>query len=186
MSSLGMVNKGIYQKKKKRQNIRKKISLVCSLSHVFIKSRTCTTLSKPLESARLGFFFFCAWLLDGIHTPYMYAVYVCLICMPYMYALYVCLICMPYMYALYVTRQSTNGRICAWVMERARYYVYALYVCLICMPYMYALYVTRQSTNGRICAWVMERARYYVYALYVCLTYMPYMYALHVCPMCMP
>ena len=44
------------------------------------------------------------------YMPYMYALYVCLICMPYMYALYAggdesgvgkCLICMPYMYALY-------------------------------------------------------------------------------------
>ena len=37
---------------------------------------------------------------DGM--PYMYALYVCLVCMPHMYALYVCLTCLPYMYALYV------------------------------------------------------------------------------------
>ena len=47
---------------------------------------------------------------------YMYALYVCLICMPDMYALHVCLI----QYALY-----------------SKPYMYALYVCLICMPYMY-------------------------------------------------
>ena len=29
--------------------------------------------------------------------PYMYALYVCLICMPYMYALYVCLICIVWL-----------------------------------------------------------------------------------------
>jgi len=69
--------------------------------------------------------------------PYMYALYVCLICMRYicmyvyvcicmhMYASCVCHICMPYMYALYVCMP----------------YMYALYVCLVCVPYMCALYV---------------------------------------------
>ena len=59
-----------------------------------------------------------------VHMPYMYTLYVCLICMPYMYALhmYVVHICMPYMYALYV--------------------------CLTCMPYMYALYVCRKRTHS--------------------------------------
>ena len=47
---------------------------------------------------------------------------------PYMYDLYVCLICMPYMYC--------HDRCSMYVP-----YMYALYVCLICMPYMYALYV---------------------------------------------
>ena len=53
---------------------------------------------------------------------YMYALYVCLICMPYMYALYsmpytVSLICMPYMYALYVCLTCIT-------------------ICLICLLYM--------------------------------------------------
>jgi hypothetical protein len=35
--------------------------------------------------------------------PYMYALYVCLICMPYMYAVYVCRICYRVcVYAVYV------------------------------------------------------------------------------------
>ena len=67
--------------------------------------------------------------------PYMYALYVCLICMPYMYeVLVVCLICMPYMYALHVRR------ICMP-------YMYALYVCLICMPSMCVL-LRLQSVRG--------------------------------------
>ena len=33
-------------------------------------------------------------------SPYMYTLYVYLICMPYMYALYVCLICMHYRHQL--------------------------------------------------------------------------------------
>ena len=70
--------------------------------------------------------------------PYMYALYVCLICMPYMYALYVlyvCLICMPYMYVLYV---------CLIRMP----YMYALYVCLICMPYMQDSLPSRTPSPG--------------------------------------
>ena len=73
--------------------------------------------------------------------PYMYALYVCLICMPYMYALYVCLICVPYMYALYV---------CLICMP----YLYAVSVCricmhrLICMPFTCALYVYRICVRG--------------------------------------
>ena len=64
-------------------------------------------------------------------VPYMYALYVCLICMPYMYALYVCLICMPYMYALYV--------------------------CLICMHYMYAFHVLLRHLLERIHSMFRER-----------------------------
>ena len=64
--------------------------------------------------------------------PYMYALYVCLLCMPYMcmpymYALYVCLLCMPYVCAPY--RALCVCLICVP-------YMYALYVCLLCMPYM--------------------------------------------------
>ena len=57
--------------------------------------------------------------------PYMYALYVCLICMPYMYAS-----CMPYMQPARAVRDYRMP------------YMYALYVSLICMPYMYALYVS--------------------------------------------
>ena len=58
--------------------------------------------------------------------PYMYALYVCLICMPCVYALYVCLICMP----------------CAC----------ALCACLVCMSYVHAshasLCVSRTLVSG--------------------------------------
>ena len=50
----------------------------------------------------------------------------------YVYALYVCLICMPSMYAL---------RVCPISCPMCMPYMCALYVCLICMPSMYALYV---------------------------------------------
>ena len=61
--------------------------------------------------------------------PYMYALYVCLICMPFMYALYVCLACMP-------TYPPSHPR---------------THVCLICMPYMYAFFFlpTYPTTNPR-------------------------------------
>ena len=52
--------------------------------------------------------------------------------MPYMYASYVCLICMPYMQPARAVRDYRMP------------YMYALYVSLICMPYMYALYVCEQ------------------------------------------
>ena len=70
-----------------------------------------------------------------LFEPYMYALYVCLICMPYMYALYVCLMCMPRMYFLYV------------------YLMYALYVCLI-----YALHVV--SVTGHPRAFGLWRVRF--------------------------
>ena len=48
-----------------------------------------------------------------ICMPYVYALYVrlicsliCMPCMPYMYVLYVCLICMSYMHALYIICMS--------------------------------------------------------------------------------
>ena len=37
-----------------------------------------------------------------LHTPYVCALHVYLMCMPDTYALYVCLMCMPDMYALHV------------------------------------------------------------------------------------
>ena len=111
----------------------------------------------------------------GQSMPYVYALYVCLICMPYMYALYACLICMPCMYALCVCLP--------WIRRMP---MHALYVCLICMPYVYALYVrlicmpymdkAEWEDGGRVCP--------HTYALYVsliaCLICMPYMHALYV------
>ena len=44
----------------------------------------------------------CASVVCLICMPYMYALYVCLICMEPWWASVVCLICMLYMYALYV------------------------------------------------------------------------------------
>ena len=60
---------------------------------------------------------------------------------PYMYALYVCLICMPYMYApLTVFDQGFAGIP----------YMYALNVCLICMPYMYFSGQGGRSGDNRV------------------------------------
>ena len=69
--------------------------------------------------------------------------------MPYMYALYVCLICMPYTYKKRV-----------WHFGIRLYmspYMHDVYVCLICMPYMYALCV---------CLLCMPIRMPYMYALY--------------------
>ena len=41
---------------------------------------------------------------------YMYALYVCIICMYYRYVLYVCVICMYYVYVLYVCKASWPSR----------------------------------------------------------------------------
>ena len=83
------------------------------------------------------------------HRAYMYALYVCRICMPYTYAVYVCLMRMPYTHALYVCR------ICMP-------YSYAVYACLIRMPYL------------SLCVCFIRMP--YTYAVYVCLIRMPYMY----------
>jgi len=78
----------------------------------------------------------------NLHSLYRLSeqVHVC----AYMYALYVCLICMPYMYALHVYNLQTLYRLSEQVQVCETYrvlmpYMYALYVCLICMPYMYAI-----------------------------------------------
>jgi len=113
---------------------------------------------------------------------YVYALYVCLICMPYMYALYVYLICMPAMCLVCmldvcVPLYMYQGRVYTYA-TRARSYMYALYGSLVCMtfirtPYMYALDVCLRCVP-------------YVVALNVCLICMPYMYALDVCLKCVP
>ena len=55
--------------------------------------------------------YFTQQVMPYMYTSYMYALYVCLICLPYMYALYVCLICMPYMYtSLLFMRHATISR----------------------------------------------------------------------------
>jgi len=90
----------------------------------------------------------------GTAMPYMYALYVCLICMPYMYAVaqvLLCLMCMPYMYAV---AQVLLGFVLRGVCK--------------CMPYMYALYVCYSALFCAVC-------------INVCLICMPYMYALYVC-----
>ena len=58
--------------------------------------------------------------------------------MPYMYALYVCLIC----------AQEVGPQHAAY--GAALDDLYALYVCLICMPYMYALYAGGGTTARSI------------------------------------
>ena len=58
------------------------------------------------------------------------------ICMPYMYALYVCLICMP------CSRRSIGNSPCD---ASCLVHMHALYVCLICMPY------SRGSTGNAPC-----------------------------------
>ena len=71
--------------------------------------------------------------------------------MPYMYALYVCLICTPCMMPYQVLAQLD------WLEDITPYmrpYMYALYVCLICTPYMYALYYQRAHIRGNASALV--------------------------------
>ena len=82
--------------------------------------------------------------------PYMYALYVCLICMPYMYALYVCLTCMSYVYTHKCMPYIHHGRLtflleCGLMMWSGILpYLYALYVCLeyictyVCFVYILA------------------------------------------------
>ena len=87
--------------------------------------------------------------------PYMYALYVYLICMPYVsyvyaHVLHVCLIlaCMPYMSALHHPRAQGDGEmLCPHLLHTALVLLVhcvllsKLYVCITCMPYMYASYV---------------------------------------------
>ena len=73
--------------------------------------------------------------------------------MPYMYALYVCRICMPYMYAVYVTVYAYMPYTLIYeadVRVSRLPYMYALYVCRICYRIcVYAVYVDISSRRAR-------------------------------------
>jgi hypothetical protein len=147
--------------------------------------------------------------------------------MPYMYALYVCLLCMPYMSPYIAALCLCLAWLRRWctlqpLISRKVAYMYALYVCLtcrlICMPCMH---VCDQSQGRPPCLVFIDRPvpagpsaavfcvclcpappvsslhkaasnRLYggcvclicMYALYVCLICMPY--RVHVYRMCMP
>ena len=78
--------------------------------------------------------------------PYMYALYVCLICVPYMRALYVCLICVPSMCALYM---------CVWYMytlcmySRKRMPYMCIYVPYMCI-YRNEMQETRLQEDAHV------------------------------------
>ena len=130
---------------------------------------------------------------------YMYALYVCLICLLYIYIymqgcawngtmitnlLIDFCICMPYVYALYVCfiyiYKAAAGLLC----------MYVLYVCLMCMPYIDVCFISIQ-----VCSWdgMMIVNLLYMYALCVCLICLYALYvcficqsSVHVCLMCLP